>query len=214
MALEEAQNAKSVVRLTRDNDGNYAYQYTADDDKVASAYQEYEDVLQQINDLASGRVGELEQAMLDAQTQYADAAKEIALDMTLTEEQRQAKLEELAKRYEETLLYIQEEYGYATGDLKNNLATVSSWYNTALVEDSDKAKEQVADMIKNAQTWAQEYANLLTGEDGSVLSAWNNYAKAIAGMTDLMDTVMTEEGLKNYEQAAAAAGNAALQVVG
>jgi len=60
MALEDAQNAKSVVRLTRDNDGNYAYQYTADDEKVASAYQEYEDVLQQINDLASGRVGELE----------------------------------------------------------------------------------------------------------------------------------------------------------
>ena len=213
MALEDAQNAKSVVRLTRDNDGNYAYQYTADDEKVASAYQEYEDVLQQINDLASGRVGELEQAMVDAQQQYADAAKEIALDMTLTEEQRQAKLEELAKRYEETLLYIQEEYGYATGDLKNNLATVSSWYNTAIVEDSSTAKEQVADMIKNAQTWAQEYANLLIGEDGSVLSAWNNYAEAIADMSKFMDNTMTEEGLENYRQAAQTAGEEALKIV-
>jgi hypothetical protein len=27
--LEEAENAKDVVRLTRDDNGNYAYQYTA-----------------------------------------------------------------------------------------------------------------------------------------------------------------------------------------
>jgi hypothetical protein len=30
IALEEAQNAKSVVRLSRDNEGNYGYVYTAD----------------------------------------------------------------------------------------------------------------------------------------------------------------------------------------
>jgi|GEM_PF-2983009 len=151
--------------------------------------------------------------MLDAQQEYADAAKEIALDMTLTETERQAKLEELAKRYEETLLYIQEEYGYATSDLKNNLATTSDWYNTTLIEDSNAAQEQVADMIKNAETWAQEYANMLTGENGSVLSTWKDYADAIATMSEFMETALTEEGMNNYQAAAEAAGQAAADVV-
>jgi hypothetical protein len=30
IALEEAQSAKSTVRLTRDNEGNFGYVYTAD----------------------------------------------------------------------------------------------------------------------------------------------------------------------------------------
>ena len=32
--LEESQNAKDVVRLTRDENGNYAYRYTANQDKI------------------------------------------------------------------------------------------------------------------------------------------------------------------------------------
>jgi len=35
--LENAQDAKDTVRLTRDDNGNYIYQYTADEDKVAEA---------------------------------------------------------------------------------------------------------------------------------------------------------------------------------
>lgn len=58
IALEEAQNAKSTVRLQRDNEGNYGYVYTADQDKVSNAEQNLEDkennyyniVLQQYND--------------------------------------------------------------------------------------------------------------------------------------------------------------------
>jgi hypothetical protein len=30
IALEEAQNAKSTVRMSRDNEGNFGYVYTAD----------------------------------------------------------------------------------------------------------------------------------------------------------------------------------------
>jgi chromosome segregation ATPase len=35
--LEESQNAKDTVRLTRDEDGNYAYRYTANQDKIDEA---------------------------------------------------------------------------------------------------------------------------------------------------------------------------------
>jgi hypothetical protein len=37
IALTEAQNAKSTVRLQRDNEGNYGYVYTADRDAIDNA---------------------------------------------------------------------------------------------------------------------------------------------------------------------------------
>jgi hypothetical protein len=37
VALEDARNAKSTVRLKRDSAGNYGYVYTADQDKIAEA---------------------------------------------------------------------------------------------------------------------------------------------------------------------------------
>lgn len=43
IALEEAQNAKSIVRLRRDNEGNFGYIYTADENKIADAEQKAAD---------------------------------------------------------------------------------------------------------------------------------------------------------------------------
>ncbi|MGM9964985.1 MAG: hypothetical protein ACI4W0_01135 [Bacilli bacterium] len=37
IALEESQNAKSTVRLTRDNEGNYGYVYVANEEKIEEA---------------------------------------------------------------------------------------------------------------------------------------------------------------------------------
>jgi hypothetical protein len=35
--LEDAKNAKSTVRLTRDNEGNFGYVYTANQDAIDEA---------------------------------------------------------------------------------------------------------------------------------------------------------------------------------
>lgn len=213
MALEEAQAAKSVVRLTRDNDGNYAYQYTADEDQVNQAYQEYEDVLAQINDLASSRVGELEQQMLDAQQTYLEKLKELALDETMTEEQKIRKKQELYEQYQETLMWIQEQYQIATGDLENNLAASSSWYNTTITKDSGLAKEKLAAMIGDAEKWVEAYWNLINGEDNSISSAFTDYTAAIAKVNDIIQTLLTEEGAQAYLDMAENAGTMAHEVV-
>lgn len=40
IALEEAQQNKNTMRLRRDSQGNYTYQFVADDDEVAAAQDE------------------------------------------------------------------------------------------------------------------------------------------------------------------------------
>ena len=48
IALEEAQQNKSTMRLRRDSQGNYSYQYTADNDEINSIQQEVSDLYNQL----------------------------------------------------------------------------------------------------------------------------------------------------------------------
>jgi hypothetical protein len=45
IALEDAQLAKTQVRMQRDLEGNWSYVYTADQDNIAKSQQDYEDKL-------------------------------------------------------------------------------------------------------------------------------------------------------------------------
>lgn len=184
IALEEAQASKDTVRLTRDQDGNMAYQYTANQEKVSKAQQEYENVLQSINELASNRVSELEQQCLTAEQQYLQSAQEILLDTTLTDEQRTQKLEELSARYSETLLYIQSQYNNASQALTTNQQAVAEHYGQALVNSMGQASTQMnevmANMIANAQEHIQAFDQALFGDSASALS---EYLTSIGALT-------------------------------
>jgi len=59
LALDDAQNAKSRVRLQRDSEGNWGYVYTADEDKIADAEQEYEDKLHEYQVLNDDYINQL-----------------------------------------------------------------------------------------------------------------------------------------------------------
>jgi len=45
LALEEAQNSKDMVRLSRNADGGWGYVYTADQDNIDKAQSDYEEKL-------------------------------------------------------------------------------------------------------------------------------------------------------------------------
>ena len=192
--LENAKNAKDTVRLTRDDNGNYGYQYTADQDKINDAQQKYEDVLQQINELAANRISELEQSFLNAQQQYRQSAQEIASDMTLTEEQRAEKLTNLYKQYAETMKYTQEQYGTAFKDLTVNQEAVSKHYGTTLVETTSstalQVNAQMKSMIDNVDTYIKNLDEAI-GTNGAASTAWKNYVGDIAEVAKALTGIDT-----------------------
>jgi hypothetical protein len=61
IALEDAQNAKNQVRMTRDADGNWSYTYTADESAVDGAAQNYEDKLYALQNLTQERIKTIEE---------------------------------------------------------------------------------------------------------------------------------------------------------
>ena len=77
IALEEAQNAKSTVRLQRDNEGNYGYVYTADQDKVNDAEQNFADKQNDLYNLVLNQTQDYTEKILQLYAERNAALKEL-----------------------------------------------------------------------------------------------------------------------------------------
>lgn len=184
--LENAKNAKSVVRLTRDENGNFGYQYTADDSDISKAQQEVEDVLQQINELAANRQAEMAQARLQSEREFQDAILQIALDGSLSEEQIAEKQEELIRRHAETMQFQQEQYNNATSALLTNQQYVYQRYGTSIMSNTGMVQDQINDSVTAMMNKTDDYATYLKGQmspGGAIYDAMQKYKNDIATVT-------------------------------
>ena len=98
-ALEDAQNAKNSMKLTRNSSGSWTYQYVADDTDVA---EKQNDLLQSYQDLYKMADDAYQHAMELAMSSYEtmqEKIKEIAEDTTITEEEKMIKIQEIQDTY-------------------------------------------------------------------------------------------------------------------
>ena len=107
--LEESQEAKSQVKMQRDSEGNYSYVYTANDEDVSKAEQNYEDKLHDLQQLNAEYINDLQSNMIQMEQDYQDKVQEIMTDTSLTAEERMAQLNDLNEYYDEKMkFYISE----------------------------------------------------------------------------------------------------------
>ena len=99
IALEDAQNNKTSMKLTRNEQGNQTYQYVADEDDVA---QKEQDLLQSYADLYKLADNSYQHSMelaMDLYEEMYNKIQQIASDVTLTEEEKQQKIQEIQDMY-------------------------------------------------------------------------------------------------------------------
>ena len=139
IALEEAQNAKSVVRLSRDNEGNYGYVYTANKDNIDDAQQALDDANNDLYNIA-----------LKGQNNYGQ--KIIQLNQQLNE-----KLAEIDKKYKDDEKKRLEEKRRITEEYTKLMTTYSNLYAIAGAADSraidDAWVNAYRDIITNGDLW-------------------------------------------------------------
>ena len=111
LALDEAKNAKSQVRMTMDNEGNWGYVYTADDEQVEAAEQAYEDKLFELQQQNAEYINQLQEDIINMQIEMKDKLAEIAQDESLSIEERQAKMAEVQAYYQEKMNNYASELG-------------------------------------------------------------------------------------------------------
>lgn len=141
IALEEAQNNKTSMKLTRNEQGNWSYQYVADEDDIATKQQELLDTYNSLYQLASDAYESNLESLQELQETYLESAKEIAADTTLTEEEKQAKLLELRQWYLEQYQILAEENQL----YRNDLATSGAGLLLEIYSQDQEAYESMTE---------------------------------------------------------------------
>lgn len=127
IALEEAANAKSTVRLQRDNEGNWGYVYTSDFDSTEELQQSYEDKLHEYQQLNDEYMSEMSDKLMELSQDARDRISEIWSDATLTQEEKEARVAEVMKWFNAQRDYIEEQMGHA---IDNQAALTDRFYQT------------------------------------------------------------------------------------
>lgn len=196
IALEEAQNAKSTVRLQRDNEGNFGYVYTADQEKVNDAQQALADAE---NDLYNIR--------LDATNKYGQ--QKLQYEKELAE-----KLAELDQKAAEDAVYrettYQQERALVIQQYTDLITTAGNLYAKAQEEDSRVVQDAWVnsfDIIKdNSNSWKDtitENTNIINDTFKEWQDSMDEISKIVGD--DLKDTQqkvkdVTDESNKLYQE--------------
>lgn len=196
IALEDAQNAKSQVRLQRDSEGNFSYVYTTDASKAADAQQAYEDKLEENRQLAISQNEELTNAIVENRQAMVEALRNIRQeDYEDTEAYMQA-LQNTAQFYKDQEAYLigetQKVIERSQDIYENDYLAYDGWnlqklnntdnYNAKLSETQLQAQAQLG---INTNGWVAQETQIMKQLGINILDAIQN-GDGSSGINGLM----------------------------
>ena len=232
--LGEAKNSKSQVRLQRDSEGNWGYVYTADEDEVAKAEEEYENKLYEYQKLNHEYITQLQDDMTNLFGEYRDAIANILNDLTLSPEEVQANIEQIMGTLGDKLPYLYEQLqaGFTNQESLRQLfidaygnegaQMVDTWGETILsmfsegdsLEDFiNKFRNQLQTLVTEGITARQNLEAIQDGMNDDAEVSTTDFADHISEVTinidslsgDTLDTIEDLTDVLNTEFASALA---------
>lgn len=220
IALEDARNAKSEVRLTRDNEGRWGYMYTANTEEVDKAEQELEDKRYELQQLQEDTLKDAGEKILALQNDYIDAMTELQ-SSDLSDEQKKQRAEELTSLYQKQLDYYYETYAQALeasglayeetilGQATNtkSLQEVMETFGHASIEMTDQ-------MISETQKYQEAFIQMVSDITGKQINSYEEAQKAwMEYMSDTQKALneATTQATDNFNQVAEAIKNMSIE---
>lgn len=194
-ALEDAQNAKNTLRLVRDRQGNWNYQYTADPTEIENKEQELLDAQIEWYNIAKEQVKDITGEIIDTWKECEDKIKEIYTDMTLTDQERSDRAAEIYKYYTDKIKYLEEEKQVAIKDMNeagafNTISTIKLTgkeivdFSGITADDVKTITETGWDDILGIVTEGGDALRDIMGENAEIIDIFDNtYAKDLDNMT-------------------------------
>ncbi len=203
LQLEEARDAKSTVRLSKDSEGNWSYVYTANQDDVEKAEQNYEDKLYAMQQANSEYINSLSDQILALEEQYAEKLAEIRLDNTMSEEERNAAIERLNAYFAEQMEYLTNEGQKAVDNnarlFEEEWTTYHNW--------TDAFGNDVQTRIDNQHDFMTQFGDTILG----TYTGYGNFDELNAAMVQIAEeaSVKMEEAYGALQAQVATAMEAA-----
>lgn len=174
IALEEAQKAKTTVRLQRDNEGNYGYVYTADEGDIAKAQ---DDLYNAENDLYNTRLritNEYGEKIIQLNQEQADALNELwdayYNKHSISEDEYEQKRAEIVNHYNELRkTYV---HNYVEAQKQDARVVADAWIN------------QDTNMIKSSETW-QKTTDKLIAQTENAIRRYENTSSWLEGQQEI-----------------------------
>ena len=191
IALMEAQNSKTSMRLIRDAAGNWTYAYDADQTAIDEALQAVEDATYELQKASTDYIDEMTKEMISIEREFVEAIGD--LDRNSTD-------------YTEQLLYLQQhymkEYNVVLGEFQKGVENAGltihdTWYGATLdlynFEDaqkhfSDASDLAISELMVNYKDW-QKVVEQAMGVAGT---SWESFGD---------DTGATLDSLEEHIQA-------------
>lgn len=194
IALEESRNAKSQVRMTKDAEGNFSYVYTADEDAVEDAEQNYEDKLKEYQELNYNYIKDLESQMAELGPKMAQEINAAAEVYGRGTEAYYAAVNDIQAKYGQEYIFLSEQMNKVLSDNKRlheeDVTTYAETINSRemlnmdYIEDFSQLPISLAtgfkDMTTYTQTWEKE-TNILFEQAAKDAQ---NYETAVSSVMD------------------------------
>ena len=202
IALKEAQNAKSTVRLQRDSEGNFGYVYTADQSVIDNAMQAYEDAENSLYnkglEAANNYVQKYQQTMAEMYDELAAIQQKYLEGGFESEEEYHAAMEAAKEYYFDKLGQYSTLYQIAV--TTDSRIVADAWSTdfgqmTTKTEDWKKhVEEYVDDTVAAFENWENASARIAHETIGPNLTSLKDKTKDITDANKDLATFITAEG--------------------
>lgn len=196
IALEEAQNNKSQMKLRRDSQGNYRYEYVSDQDDIAQKQQELLEAQNDLYNFDKDRYREVLQEAQDAYKEFTSRYIEILTSTAYTEEEKVQLIDQLKANYYEAQLGRMEDLGTVEGNL---LASADTMGQQLL----GKGIETLEGLVNEVDTAATELVHNTFGEDGpintDIVNTFDNLRTELVNLQDVIKAMAEQAGV-DFEQ--------------
>ena len=180
IALQEAQNAKSTVRLQKDSEGNFGYVYTADENLMAEAEQTLLDKQNNLYNLSLDGANEYKEKYIQTLNEMYDTLADLQQQkmdgMFASEEEYQQAVAEATQFYYEQLEQYADLHGVA-------IVTDGRVINEAWSAD-------FADMVQDTAVWKDAVDGYLTGAE----EAFNQWVDGIGKVAEAVGIPLDQIG--------------------
>lgn len=169
-AFRDAQQNKSKMRLRRDSQGNYSYQFVSDEDQVAQAAQELADAQNSLYNLDKDAYKNNLDQIQAIWVEWAEELATIENDSTLEHEEKERRREELALKYNEAILNLTHQNEQIRLNLMDStFQSLANMYNTDVEyyqNMSDAEKNILMEQMVPAWGSAMQQMATLIGQEG------------------------------------------------
>lgn len=205
IALEEAQNNKSQMRLRRDASGNYSYQFVADQDGVAQAQQELLEAQNNLYSLDKDTMRERQSELWDVYQEYQD----LMIEYSQLSAAEREKYEDIYAAKFADIQSRMTDLGAECANIQINLAESAAATMAQAYEDMGKGIDYtLEEIVPKWATGMDEMIAKINAPDGSFIAAMDETFEEIKALGEQAATDMKAIGQKSaaaYTAASSAA---------